>query len=824
MMVRAVAVGCLAAASLLFEILLIRVFAVEHFHHVAYMAIGVAMLGIGASGTVVAALGGTTTSAAQRWFAPAALATAVSLVVTPVVLHRIALDLTQLTWSATQWLRLGFVYVLLALPFALGALAMLLAITLEHTRPGWIYGAGFLGSAGGALLSVVVLWFLDPTRALAIPALIAALGAAMIAWSGARSTGRFAVAALTLALTSLVVVRPLWRVAVSPYKALPQVEAYPDARRVAERLSPLGWVVAVQAPAFRYAPGLSLAYEGDLPPQTALFVDGELAGAVTHWATNEPDRGAMEVLRWLPLALPYALGGRLRVLVLGAGAGMEVWAALAHGARRVVAVEVNSALIDATTDLAQLPTRATTAAQIDWIAGDARSVVARTRERFDLITLVPGGGITGAAGGLHALNEDFMHTTDAYADYLQRLTSDGVLAVTRWASEPPRSSVRVILAIAEAMRRVRPAATQNGIVVARSWGTTTVLAKPAGFSEADLDRLRTWAASRQVDLDWFPGASSPEAQYNIPDEPTLVYAARAAVAHPDSARRFADEYPFAVAPASDARPYPHRFLRAGSLRTFLRSGSASWLPFAEWGYIALLATLAQSVLLAGVFIVIPAALHSRRSRGPSESLLPVVAYFAAIGLGYMAAEIAVIQQLTLLLGHPVYAVAGVLASILMCSGAGSMWSDRVAPRHATRVGAALGGALAVLAAVLLALVHHFQPLPFAVRGVAAATLLVPVAFAMGMMFPLGLRGIAGDHGKRIAWAWSSNGFASVVGAPLAALIAVEAGSQMLLVVAAAVYLLAGLIARGSVVGHSWSWPRSRLLAVFDRAASARHPR
>jgi len=335
---------------------------------------------------------------------------------------------------------------------------------------------------------------------------------------------------------------------------------------------------------------------------------------------------------------------------------------------------------------------------------------------------------------------------------------------------------------------------ENGIVVARSWGTSTVLVKPSGFSAADLERLRAWAASRQVDLDWYPGAVAPEARYNIPDEPTLVHAARAAVAHPDSARRFAATYPFAVAPASDARPYPHRFLRAGSLRTFLQSGSASWLTFAEWGYIALLATLAQSALLAGLLILLPTALRARNVRAPNGSLFPLVAYFSAIGLGYMAAEIAVIQQLTLLLGHPVYAVAVVLAAILICSGAGSAWSDRLAPQRARIVGAALGGSLALLAAVLLDVVHLLQPAPILARGLAASALLVPVAFLMGTMFPLGLRGVARDDSAHIAWAWGANGFASVVGAPLAALITVEAGSRVLLLVAATAYVAAAMLA------------------------------
>jgi hypothetical protein len=310
-----------------------------------------------------------------------------------------------------------------------------------------------------------------------------------------------------------------------------------------------------------------------------------------------------------------------------------------------------------------------------------------------------------------------------------------------------------------------------------------------------MERLGAWAASRQVDLDWYPGAVDPAAQYHIPEDPTLVRAARAAVAHRDSARRFADSYPFAVAPASDSRPYPHRFLRAESLGRLMRGGATSWLPFAEWGYIALIATFAQSVVLAAVLIVVPVALRARARRERGDPLPPLIAYFSAIGLGYMAAEIALIQQLTLLLGHPVYAVALVLAAILICSAAGSLWSDRLAPSRARLLGAVLAGAMMLLAGVLLGIVHLLQPAPLAVRGGVAIVLLAPVAAAMGVLFPLGLRGIAGSDSAGIAWAWAANGFASVVSVPLAALIAVEAGSRVLLLVAASAYVAAALFAR-----------------------------
>jgi hypothetical protein len=171
------------------------------------------------------------------------------------------------------------------------------------------------------------------------------------------------------------------------------------------------------------------------------------------------------------------------------------------------------------------------------------------------------------------------------------------------------------------------------------------------------------------------------------------------------------------------------------------------------------------------------------------------AYFAAIGLAYLAAEIAAIQQLALLLGHPVYAVTAVLTVMLICSGAGSVWSDRRGEGAALTF--VLAAWLGVYAGGLLGLAHALQPQPLALRVAAAVAVLVPPAFLMGTPFPIGLRALAGGDPTRVAWAWAMNGFASVVAAPLSALIALEAGTQALFALASAAYALAalGLVSR-----------------------------
>ncbi|MGZ6080604.1 MAG: hypothetical protein ACXWK4_07310, partial [Myxococcaceae bacterium] len=422
--------------------------------------------------------------------------------------------------------------------------------------------------------------------------------------------------------------------------------------------------------------------------------------------------------------------------------------------------------------------------------GQARAVLAGERTTFDLISLVPGTGHGASVGGVRALEEDFLHTVDAYALFLSRLGPEGVLSVTTWLSTPPRASVRTVLTVAAALRRLGHPPSLR-LVVLRSWGTVTVLARPAAFSAGEMGRVHALARERGLDLEWPVDASASEPPFNVLDDVSIRQAAAAATRSPEEMARFAAGYPFDVAPVDDARPYPHHFVRLESLPALVRGAGGAWLPFAEWGPIAVLATLVLTVGVAAVLLVLPVALWGRRAAGAARVWV-VLAYFAALGFAYLAAEIAAIQQLGLLLGHPVYAVAAVLVTFLTCSGLGSAWSDRLQTSRAVAVCAVLAGLLGFQALALLGVVHLLQPAAPPLRTVAVLACLGPPAFLMGMPFALGLRRLAPEAGT-VAWAWASNGFASVVAAPLSALVALELGSRVLLAVAGAAYAVAAAV-------------------------------
>jgi hypothetical protein len=819
-----------------FEVVLLRLFAIQTYHHFAYMVIGVALLGFGASGTSLVVARNRIRGREEGLFRTATGLLPLTLLAAPLLVRWVPFEPTQLLWDFRQWLAVGFLYATLALPFFVAASAIALVLMQAGPRTGRLYAWNMVGSASGGVLAILLLATLGPREALSATA-IPAVAAAVLALS--RSVPRAARLGLSAGIVALVVlalIRPPWSIRPTPFKGLPQVEAYPEARRVGEASAPTGWVVAVEAPAFRHAPGLSLAYTGSLPRQVALFVDAESAGAATPIGVEVPSddspvpsddsplpsddspprsdgalvpSDAFEVqsddplfLDWLPSSSAYSLGRPAGVLVVGSGGGLEVLNALTHGAERVTAVELVEPLMDLANGALPPGSRPYEDARVVTVAGDARAFVARTSERFDLIVLPASGAFHATAAGVYGTGEDYLNTVEAYGAFLARLAPGGTLAATRWIRNPPRDNVKEILTAAAALRERGVDDVGGALAFVRSWATGTLLVKPDGFGADELESLRRFTRERLFDVDWPPlqleGAEEGPT-FNVLDRPVFWEAAEAAAGGPEPSRVFASRYPFLVDPSTDERPYFGRFLRLGSIPQMLARDRGAWLPSAEWGYLALLATLLQSALLAGLLMAIPVLSFTQGKERTTTRILRVAAYFGAIGLGFVFLEIAAIQRLGLILGHPVYATAATLAALLAFSGLGSALSDRFESSHALWFCLGVAG-LALIAGLLSPLAGGLTALPLPSR-VAVAMLAVGVpATLMGGPFPLGLRRLAGAP-ESVAWAWAANGVASVVGTSVSVLLAMELGSRGLILLGGVGYAVAALLIGGQSRGE-----------------------
>ncbi len=805
-----IAIALISAAALAYEILLMRLFSIILWHHFAYMIISLALLGYGASGALLSVA----QAAVQQRFVPlfcaAGAAFGVSAVGCFVLAQRVPFNPLEILWDPRQPAYLLAVYLLLALPFLCAGACVCMTFSRWRGMASRIYSFDILGAGAGSLAVMALLFVLAPHDALKM---IGALGfvAAAVAWLECGDSRRWpALALIALAGSTLLLPQAWLAPAMSPYKELSQTLRIPQARVVEQRFSPLGLVSVVESrlTPLRHAPGLSLNAVVELPPQLGVFIDGEGLSALTRF---DGRRDSLAHLDQVTSALPYHLLRQPRVLVLGAGAGADVLQAHYHGARRIDAVELNPQVVDLVRrQFADYAGRIYSGGVESGNSGgisrpaarvhvaEARGFVAASAERYDLINVALLDSFGASSAGLYALAENYLYTVEALQDDLRHLHAGGLLAITRWVALPPRDALKLFGAAVVALERLGVADPASRLALVRSWQTSTLLVKNGAFNTEDIAAIKAFCAARSFDVAFYPGMKAQEAnRYNVVAPPDLFDGATALL----GPRRdeFLQSYKFHIDPASDDRPHFFHFFKWRSLPELLSLKERGGLPLLEWGYPVLVATLAQAALASLLLIAAPAAWVTwvgarQRNRTPlAASRSRVLIYFAAIGFAFMFIEIAFIQKFVLFLSHPLYAVAVVLFAFLLFAGIGSAASKRFhdasAPmlRHPQALVAAIALSAALCLSLLPWLFEHAMALPDAVRIPISAALIAPLAFFMGMPFPLGLARVEAGDARLIPWAWAINGCASVTGAVLATLLAIHVGFTAVVIAALVLY-------------------------------------
>lgn len=784
------AVAVVSAGALAFEVLLARLLAIVHWHHFVGMVISLALLGYGASGSVLTALQDRLRPRAAPAFAVCALLFGAAALASVAIAEALPFNALEVLWSPRQWLWLGLLYLLFAVPFAFAAACTGLALACVDAPVGRIYRADLLGAGAGCLLAVGLLDLLRPDQAL--PA-VAAAGpvAAAIMLAGAQRRRAAASALLCGAAFGFAAASGWPGLHMSPFKALPQVLLVEGTSVVAERTSPIGLVQVVRSERipFRSVTGLSLANRQEPAEQLGLFVDGEGPVPITRFTGDVAPLGYLDATL---ATMPYRVAERpRRVLLLGLGGGGDILLALRHGAETIDVVEPDDRVASLLRgELATFAGGILDRPGVALHAETARRFAARRGAAYDLVVMDASPGRGGA------LAETFPLTVEAFAAYLGRLAPEGILALPHALRLPPRDSLKLALTALEALERLGMSEPARHLALLRAWDSVILLVRRTPFDVAQLATLDRLAEALNFDLGWHAAMPREAAdRFNLLGAPVL-FDGIAALTGPDRAG-FIAHYAFDIRPATDDRPYFQDFFHWRALPLLwsaARSGNAGLL---DWGWPVQVATLGIAILSGLVLILLPARVLAGRVTGRAGR--GTAAYFLLIGAGFMFVEIAVMQRLVLFLGDPVHAFAVALASFLVFAGLGSGW----AAQPGREAGAARLPWIAVGAIAALAVAHgiaaRWLSLPPALdaipRSLLAAGAIAPLAFAMGVPFPTVLGRLKANAPALVPWAWGVNGCASVVAAALAALIATSFGAQVLMMLGVVAYLLAGLAQR-----------------------------
>jgi hypothetical protein len=789
----------LSAASLTFEINLTRLFSVAQFYHFAFMIVSLALLGFGASGTALAVYPNLGRANPRQSLAWLALGCALSSLGAYLLVNCMPFDSFSIAWDSRQAGILLLHYLALALPFFFCGMAVGLLLAAYPQSAGRTYAANMLGSALGCSVALLSPSKLGGEGTVVLSSGLAALAAAVSFTSGKGTekplyqvqkwlfaglcSGVLLFSAMDCA--SRLSGRTIFSfldLRLSPYKSLSYAMQYPGARLISQRWNSTSRVDVVHSAGIRSLPGLSYRYLKVPPAEDGLLVDGDDLSPVVLPEANR------EFSAYLPGFLAYQLRPHADTLILEPRGGLDILTALQGNAQQIVAVEMNPLIVQAANSIYQQP-------RVSLVIDADRSYLRRSLERFDVVVLSLASSYHPIRSGAYSLAEDYRYTVEAFQDALTHLKPDGLLVVSRWLQTPPSECLRTFALAVTSLEQTGHSPAEH-IVAYRGYNMLTIVVKNDVFTSQELTTVREFATSRAFDLVYAPGLRSEETnKYNILPE-SVYYQAFTTLLHTIPHQAFYAAYPFDVRPPTDDHPFFGHYFKWSQTRELVAEMGKTWQPFGGAGYFVILALLLLALGLSALLVLLPAAAsHLRQAQHKTPAadgrVYLCLLYFAWIGFAYLLVEIPLIQRFILYLGHPAYAMTGVLFSLLLFSGLGSRFMASIPLRHG----------LVILVVVLLVLPLLFPVLfnlslgyPLAVRLFLTVLALAPVGFLMGTPFPGGIVWLLPiERRSELApWAWGVNGAASVVSAVLAALLALSFGFSWVLRIGALCYAAAWL--------------------------------
>ncbi|MCU1269676.1 MAG: hypothetical protein JWN74_970 [Acidobacteriaceae bacterium] len=759
-------------SALLLELALTRLFSVVLFYHFAFLAISIALLGLGAGG-VFAHLWKRRldTRNTRSLAAVGSLLNAIVIVaVLVIVLHvPVSLDLT-----AANFLRLSLIYLCSAVPFFLTGLQFSVIFAREPSRISRLYGADLIGGAIACLAVVPLLNWIGAPSAILVAALVSAVASVVwtspLCWRNRAVWTSAALAALIIVNSSTHLVDVVWakgirrkNVEIARWNAISRVEV--------DRNDDGSRVIVIDADANTYIMNADPA----------------------HWAGSEWEQNLMGAAPGVVNALrPHG-----DYAIIGPGGGVDVLRAIVNGSPSVTGIEINPIIANTIMrdryanfayHLYQRP-------DVHLHIGDGRSFIRNASNNFDVVQMTLVDTWASTAAGAFALSENSLYTTEAFREYFEHLRPDGIIAVTRWEFQEPREALRVVSVAMQALHELGEAETARHFLVISEGELdddgipVTVLAKKSAFTAdeeaAVQSHLQTYS---ELKLLYAPSRSTQNAFTDLIKSNAPI--------------SFARQYAYNVAPVTDNAPFFFFTLKPSQIwRSISGTDAMDWKV--NLGVAVLFALLMISLLAVVAFLLVPLILESKilqtRTLQPEAARTPAATllYFVAIGLGYILVEITFIQRFVLFLGHPTYALTVVVFLMLLSSGAGSIVSKYciVRPARLWLPLAIIVSALVVYTAMLPSFLGHGIGLSFAVKVMISTLVLVPLGFVMGMPFPAGLSALAAHRGPSgnsdsIEWAWAMNAASSVLGSVLAMVIAIQFGLNATLICGALAYLLA----------------------------------
>jgi len=736
-------------SSLMLQVTITRIFSVTLWYHYAFVAVSVALLGWGLGGIFLHFRGQQTDDKSIGTAAMSSLIFAFSIQACLLIVVRLSLPVSFFV----------IYYTISMIPFFLGGFSSALLFRSYTSLASKLYFADLVGASLGCLFVEPFINSLGPESTGLLLGVTAASASLLLSFAAQKRK------IVTLSLIGLIITSGVFLVSTlpgntsfldSPTKSMFRLlKSEPQLKAVSTKWNSFSRIDVVEG--WLNAPH-TLSY---------IYIDAEAATEVVRWDGNVQNA---DFLRDTADFLPYIIKKPEKTLIIGSGGGRDIAIAMVGGSSEIVAVELNPLIVEAVRGYGAATGNVYDSEKVQVVIDEGRSFISRSKEKYDVIVLTLVDSWAAISAGGYALSENYLYTQEAFQQYIDHLTDDGVLLMIRWYDEIPRLVSSVVRALTSEGSTVEEAGKHIVISLDEiSPGYTlykaVMLVKKSQFNSTELKAIED---RMQENPNWTMFYDA-----NFSAEPVYAELFGGMI----TVEEFYESFPRKVYPVTDNDPY--YFATEIPLPSSLRDVIV-WF----------------SVLVAS-FIFVPWLLRKKSAK--PRGALSFVLYFSALGIGYMLVEIVLMQKFILFLGYPTRALSVTLFSLLLSSGIGSFASSLVNRRKIARL-IQYGCGLIV---VLVLIYNLFLPQLFASlltleateRAIITFALISPLGFLMGMPFPSGLRILGEKSGREVPWMWAINGGFSVFGAIIATAIGIMWGLNYALLMGATAYLAALLSGR-----------------------------
>lgn len=753
-------------SMMLLELVMTRLYSATTGYHFAFMIVSIAMFGLTLGALYTMAFASKNDDTTEPLLS---LSTCLFSIAIPTAAGLQILAFKALVGMGVfAWIFVNFV--LSAIPFFFAGIVICKCLT-SYEQVGKLYSADLLGAAIACPLLVLLLTLCTGPSTLIVSGLVAAAACLLFGFtmSGSNRKKAFVQAAVGAAVCIGWVFSPTQEMSsmqipgIDP-KMIELVKWSPVSRIIVAKFdgTPLTWALVPSAK------------EANPVAQKGLYID---------WGAFTVMTGAAKPEELLPIKQDItAVANQLRpggsLFVIGVGGGRDILTGTLFNQKTIDGLEINPVLVDLMKHkyadfnghLAEKP-------GVNIVNDEARNWLSRSGKQYGIIQCSLVDTYAASTSGAFVLTENSLYTKEAVRHYLKHLEPKGVLSLLRWGNEQePQQLTRLLYLTKDALAKTGiPNPEKHVMLICAPYrlgdiSVGNMLVSKEEFSQADIEKIQSLCNQLGYKPLLLPGLVKLEPFYHALTDPNDT-----------PADLPSEDRPFFFSPATEL-----------TNQTKKAEGSG--------GLALVLFTLVLTVILVALTIVAPAWIKFGKAAKPEGGFFQSAGYFLGIGFGFILIEVGLIERLSMILGNPTMSLSLVLFVLLLASGSGSyaaqFYLDKGVERIKLICGSILVSALlgAILAIVLYMTGMDFALLPLIQRAVLCAALVAIPGFFMGWAFPLGLGFFGKNQFEARSWFWAVNGGATVCGSVLAAVLSIEFGICVTMILGSASYLVALLAA------------------------------